>query len=76
MWGSIGSSYPSSSADVTSLLRRQSARVAGQSITPYAAWHKRRTRTGLKQPALSDALSLLKGAAEGSVPILIFGRYL
>jgi hypothetical protein len=76
MWDSIGSSYASSSADVTSLLRRQSTRVAGQSITPYAAWHKRRTCTGLKQPALSDALSLSKGAAEGPVPIPVFGGYL
>jgi hypothetical protein len=76
MWDSIGSSYPSSSAGVTSLLRRQSTRVAGQSITPYAAWHKRRIGIALKQPALSDALSLSKGAAEGSVPILVFGGYL
>jgi hypothetical protein len=76
MWGSIGSSYTSSSAVVPSLSRRQSTRVAGQSITPYAAWHKRRIGIALKQPALSDALSLSKGAAEGPVPVLIFGGYL
>jgi hypothetical protein len=29
-------------------LRKQSTRVAGQSITPCAAWHKRRIGTGLK----------------------------
>jgi hypothetical protein len=43
---------------------------------PYAAWHKRRIGSSLKQPALSDALSLSKGAAEGPVPILIFRGYL